>query len=164
MITTLCPPVIIVSTRNVAVNLSRFPALSINSHSAAAICPDPRARISLSPHAPSGDSCRNSKTGNTTRCQPLMCRRAHAGWKALSPPYPFRLEVATRKRVNSFEAVYHCKSASQAILSRMQLPLDATRRTPHGASRLVQAISARSVKTRRARSVKTRRALSRHCT
>ena len=43
----------------------------------------------------------------------------------------------------------------QAVLSRMQLTLDATHRTPHGASRLVLAISAWSVKIRRAP--------SRHC-
>ena len=48
-----------------------------------------------------------------------------------------------------------CKSASQAVLSRMQLTLHATRLTPHGASRLVQAMSAWSVKTRHAP--------SRHC-
>ena len=45
-----------------------------------------------------------------------------------------------------------CKSASHAVLSRMQLAIHAIRRTPHGASRLVQAMS-----------VKTRRAPSRHC-
>ncbi|CAN0169454.1 unnamed protein product, partial [Laminaria digitata] len=48
-----------------------------------------------------------------------------------------------------------CKSASHAVLRRMQLTLRATRRTPHGASRLVQAMSAWSVKTARAP--------SRHC-
>ena len=37
-----------------------------------------------------------------------------------------------------------------AVLSRMQLVLHATRLTPYGASRLVQAMSAWSVKTRRA--------------
>ena len=47
------------------------------------------------------------------------------------------------------------KSASQAVLSRMQLTLHAARRTSHGASRLVQPMPVRSVKTRRA--------LSRHC-
>ena len=45
--------------------------------------------------------------------------------------------------------------ASQALLSRMRLTLHATRRTPHGASRLVLAMSSWSVKTRRAP--------SRHC-
>ena len=40
------------------------------------------------------------------------------------------------------------KSASPAVLSRMQLTLHATRRTPHDASRLVQALSAWSMKTR----------------
>ena len=44
-----------------------------------------------------------------------------------------------------------CKSASHAVLSRMQLTLHATRRTPHGASQgLVQTMPAWSVKTRRA--------------
>ena len=45
---------------------------------------------------------------------------------------------------------YARKSASQAVLSRMQLTLHATRRTPHGGSRLVLAMSAWSVNTRRA--------------
>ena len=44
---------------------------------------------------------------------------------------------------------YARKSASQAVLTKMQLTLHATRRTPHGASRLVQAMSAWSVKTLR---------------
>ena len=47
------------------------------------------------------------------------------------------------------------QSASQAVPSRMQLTLHATRRTSHGASRLVVAMSAWSVKIRRAP--------SRHC-
>ena len=42
------------------------------------------------------------------------------------------------------------KSASQTVLSRVQLTLHATRRTPHGVSRLVQAMSVWSVKTLRA--------------
>ena len=42
-----------------------------------------------------------------------------------------------------------CKKADpKAVLSRMQLTLHATRPIPHGASRLVQAMSAWSVKTR----------------
>ena len=45
---------------------------------------------------------------------------------------------------------YARKSASRAVLSVMQLTIQATRRTPHGASRLVLAMSAWSVKTRRA--------------
>ena len=45
---------------------------------------------------------------------------------------------------------YARKSALQAVLSRMHLTLDATRRTLHGASRLVLAMSAWSVKPRRA--------------
>ena len=47
------------------------------------------------------------------------------------------------------------KSASQAVLSRMQLTLHVTRRTPHAASRLVLAMTVWSVKTRLAP--------SRHC-
>ena len=41
-----------------------------------------------------------------------------------------------------------CNSASPAVLSRMHLTLHAIRRTPHSASRLVQAMSAWSVKAR----------------
>ena len=44
------------------------------------------------------------------------------------------------------------KSASQVVLIRMQLTLHATRRTPHGASRLAHAMSAWSVNSRRASS------------
>ena len=60
------------------------------------------------------------------------------------------LEVATpeNKSVRCCHP-YARKSASKAVLSRKQLTL-ATRRTPHGASRLVQAMSAWWVKTRRA--------------
>ena len=47
------------------------------------------------------------------------------------------------------------KAASQVVLDRMQLTLRASRQTPHGASRLVQAMPAWLVKTRRAS--------SRHC-
>ena len=65
----------------------------------------------------------------------------------------------TRKR-NTSTLIRGChqyarKSASKAVLSRIQLTLHATRPTPHGASRLVLAMSAWSVKTRRAP--------SRHC-
>ena len=42
------------------------------------------------------------------------------------------------------------KSVLRAILGRMQFTVHATRRTPHGASRLVRAMSAWLVKTRRA--------------
>ena len=40
------------------------------------------------------------------------------------------------------------KSVLRVVLGRMQFTLHATRRTPHGASRLVQAMSAWLVKTR----------------
>ena len=42
------------------------------------------------------------------------------------------------------------KSILRAVHGRMQFALHATRRTPHGASRLVEAMSAWLVKTRRA--------------
>ena len=56
---------------------------------------------------------------------------------------------------NSWDAVIHVreKSASKAVLSRMQLTLYATRPTSHGASRLMQSMSAWSGKTRRAPSL-----------
>ena len=44
------------------------------------------------------------------------------------------------------------KSVSRVVLGRMQFTLYVTRRTPHRASRLVQAMSAWLVKTRRASS------------
>ena len=63
-----------------------------------------------------------------------------------------------RNLMNLFEAVIHKqesrhrvpRSASHVVLSRTKLTLHTTRRTPHGASRLVQAMSAWVVKTRRA--------------
>ena len=69
----------------------------------------------------------------------------------------------TGKQAKQVNAVVHMqesthnvpKSASQAVLSRMQLTLHATRRSPHGASCLAQAMLAWSVKTRHAP--------SRHC-
>ena len=48
------------------------------------------------------------------------------------------------------------KSVLRAVLGRIQFTLHATRRTPHGASRLVQAMSAWLVKTRRAPSRHTK--------
>ena len=68
------------------------------------------------------------------------------------------LEVATpENEINSCDAVIHMqkKSVSKAALCRVQPALHVTRRTPHGALRLVQAVSAWSVKPRRAP--------SRHC-
>ena len=52
--------------------------------------------------------------------------------------------------MNSLKLSSTRKSASQAALGRMKLTFHATRRTPHGASRLVQGMSAWLVKTRRA--------------
>ena len=65
----------------------------------------------------------------------------------------------TRKQSNALAAVIHKqesrhkvpKSAVRAVLGRMRFTLHATRRAPHGASSLVQAMSVWSVKTRRAR-------------
>ena len=48
------------------------------------------------------------------------------------------------------------KSVLRAVLGRMQFTFHATRRTPHGASRLVQAISAWLMKTRRTPSRQSR--------
>ena len=83
-----------------------------------------------------------------------------------SPPLSIKTPTAvsgtghTRKQMYPFEVVIRYarkyrthnvwKSASQGVLSRMQLTLHATPLTPHAASRLVHAISAWSVKTRRA--------------
>ena len=51
----------------------------------------------------------------------------------------------TGKQINSFDAAIHMQeSPRQAVLSRMQLTLHATRRTPRGALRLVLPMSARS--------------------
>ena len=62
------------------------------------------------------------------------------------------LEVATpeKKQLAGRCHPYARKSASKAVPSRMKLALHATRPTPHGASRLVQARSAWTGKTRRA--------------
>ena len=63
----------------------------------------------------------------------------------------------TGKQIYSFRRFhpYARKSASKAVLHRMQLSVHATRPTSQGASRLVQEMSAWSVRTRRAP--------SRHC-
>ena len=65
------------------------------------------------------------------------------------------LQVATPESKSIIDAVIHIywyarKSASQAVLIRMQPTLYATPGTPQGASRLVLAMSAWSVNTRRA--------------
>ena len=64
----------------------------------------------------------------------------------------------TKKQINSMVAVIHKqesrhkvpKSVLREVLERMQFTLHSTRGTPHGASRLVQAMPAWLVKTRRA--------------
>ena len=61
----------------------------------------------------------------------------------------------TGNKINPLKLSSVCKSVPQAGFSRMKLTLHATRRTPHGASRLVHAMSVWSVKTRHAP--------SRHC-
>ena len=52
--------------------------------------------------------------------------------------------------VNSLKPSSTCKSASQAVVVMVQLSLHETRRIPHSASHLVQAMSAWSVKSRHA--------------
>ena len=62
-----------------------------------------------------------------------------------SPPYlpsPPLLEVATPEKTINSKLSPICKSASQVVSSRVQLTLHATRSTPHGAARFVQATSA----------------------
>ena len=60
----------------------------------------------------------------------------------------FRYKQTNSRRGFSVESVRH--ATLSASLRWHQLALHSTRRTPHGASRLVQAISAWSVKIRRA--------------
>ena len=49
------------------------------------------------------------------------------------------IHAYTGNYINSLKLSSKCKSASKAVPSRMQLTLHATRQTPRGASRLVQA-------------------------
>ena len=66
-------------------------------------------------------------------------------------------DTHTRKQSNSLVAVIHkqeirhkvLKSVLRVVLGRMQFTIHATRRTPHGASRLVHAMSAWLVNIRR---------------
>ena len=67
----------------------------------------------------------------------------------------FAMSIAPRPHQQPNQLLRRChpyarKSASKAVLRRMQLALHATRPTPYGASRLVQPMFAWSVKTRRA--------------
>ena len=73
------------------------------------------------------------------------------------PPHHHLWKWPRRKAIQFIRRclTYARKSGSQAVLSRMRLTLHATRQTPDGASRLVQAMPAWLVKTRRAP--------SRHC-
>ena len=64
-----------------------------------------------------------------------------------SPPPPNQFEAAIHMQESKVR-----KSASQVILSRMQLTLHTTRRTPQGALRFVHAVTAWSVKARGAQS------------
>ena len=66
--------------------------------------------------------------------------------------YPLTsLEVTTQENKSIHSTLPSIrKSASKAVLSRMQLTLHASCPTPHGASRLAQAMSAWSMETRRA--------------
>ena len=63
----------------------------------------------------------------------------------------FRLDPAGTTK-NTFKPSSMCKSASQPVLSMMQLIPHATRRTRHGTPHLMEVMSAGSVKTRSASS------------
>ena len=63
----------------------------------------------------------------------------------------------TGKKIKSLTLLSICKSAPLAVLSKIQLTLRATRRTPHGAVHLMQQATSAS-------SVKNRRAPSQYCT
>ena len=65
------------------------------------------------------------------------------------PLLPMKAAALENESIHS-QLSSRCKSASKAVLSRTRLTRHATRPTPHGASRLVQAMCAWSVKTRRA--------------
>ena len=60
----------------------------------------------------------------------------------LPPARPHQKTYQAIRRCHS----YGMKSTSRAVLSRMQITLHATRQPPHGASRLMQALSAWSVR------------------
>ena len=68
----------------------------------------------------------------------------------INPLLSLEVDTPKDKSIHGRYHPYARKSALKAVLSRMQLTLYATRPTPQGASRLVQAMSAGSVKTRRA--------------
>ena len=75
-----------------------------------------------------------------------------SGTAATTSPSPHLLHK--KKKMKLFDAVVHLQENTR----RMQLILHAACRTPHGALRLVQAMSAWSVKTRRATSRHNRNA------
>ena len=91
----------------------------------------------LTPHK-GNDSSTRCEYGKASRRQLRSCIRCCL-WSG-----------HTRKQRNSLLAVIHRqesrhqvpKSVLRAVLGRMQFTLHATRRTPHGASRMVQAMSA----------------------
>ena len=104
----------------------------------------------------------------------VVADRRQPNYIILFRAFFFQRDIAsTTRRTIGHCAVYNCScaqfihqfirrcnpyattSASQVVLSGMQLTIHATRRTPHGASRLVLEMSAWSVKARRAP--------SRHC-
>ena len=80
----------------------------------------------------------SSSRGEWSHHVPVVCMFRHPRGSYMVHRLLY-LEVATPE-----------KQAPQALLTRMQLTLHATRRTPHGASRLVRATSAWSVKARHA--------------
>ena len=91
--------------------------------------------------------------GKPFRARVVTSRSAHMGAapkrRLLSIPIAGSGSGHTRKQPNSFEAVIHIHestpkvrtSSSQVVLSKMQLTIHATRRTPYGPSRLVHAMS-----------------------
>ena len=102
---------------------------------------------------------RNGSIGSPKRSKGLLsractlgCRVIHASVTYHRVYYPTLPPSQKKKQFIGRCHPYARKSASLAVLSRMQLTLHATRPTPHGASRLVQqAMPAWSAKTRRAR-------------
>ena len=84
-------------------------------------------------------------------CSPTHCRLRSGYTRKKSINWTLSSSVCKKVRLKSDPQ----KRSSNVVLGRMQLTLHATHPTPHGASRLVQAMSAWSVKTRRAP--------SRHC-
>ena len=98
--------------------------------------------------------------------EPLLRTRGMIGSRRVYGKAPMRLHSNlisvsgsghTGKKINAFDAVIHMQESPphKRFFCVKKVALHATRRTPHVASRLVQAVPAWSVKTQRAP--------SRHC-